>query len=80
MTGVALYVVTFGSMLAYDWLWAKYTIYVSQKRAAMAALSSGSILLIGSAATLAMVSDTKALVPAVLGAMLGTYLAVKRSK
>lgn len=80
MSYLALYIATFFAMLAYDWLWAKYTLYVGDKKPMMAALSSGGILLIGSGATLAMVSDTKALAPAVIGAMTGTFIAVKRAK
>ena len=61
-----------------DVLWTKYILAASERRAGAAALYSTGIVLAAAYTTLAYVDDPRYLVPAALGAFLGTYWTVKR--
>lgn len=62
-----------------DWLWSRYILHAAARRAGAASLYSGGIVLVGGVTTLAYVADPRYLVPAAMGAVVGTYWAVKRA-
>lgn len=65
-------------MILLDYGWAKYISNVSAKNAAPAAFWSVTIYLIGAVLTLFIVEDHLVIIPASLGTIAGTYIAVKR--
>lgn len=68
----------FLAMIAVDVLWAKYIMAASDRRALAAALYSCGIVLGGAVVTLAYVDNAWNLIPACIGATVGTYWTVKR--
>jgi hypothetical protein len=62
-----------GTALA-DMIWAAYFVCVSRKHKALAAISSGLIILIGSTITLDYVKDPRLRYFAVVGAVVGTWI------
>ena len=60
-----------------DVAWAWYIMAVGRGRAGQAAFASGWIILFGGFATIAYIAEPGYLVPAILGAMAGTYLMVR---
>lgn len=72
------YVLTFCLMILLDYGWAKYISNVSAKKALPASLWSVTIYLIGAVLTLLVVEDHAIIIPATLGTLTGTYVAVKR--
>jgi uncharacterized membrane protein YfcA len=60
-------------------LYAQWTIYISKKKSVLAANTSVGIYLIGAYGTITFVANPWLLIPIILGAWLGTYVAVKRS-
>lgn len=73
--GRAASVFAAGVML--DVVWARYTIAVQARRAVVAATFAAAILLFGAVGVTAYVDDPIYLVPAIAGAFVGTYLAVR---
>lgn len=69
----------FVAMVAADACWAKYMRYVAEGHATKAATWSAAIILVGAVAVVSYVNDHRLLIAAVLGAWVGTYLAVRRS-
>lgn len=65
-------------MILLDYGWAKYISGVSNKKAVPASLWSVAIYLIGASLTLLIVEDRWIMVPAALGTLVGTFIAVKR--
>jgi len=76
LTSLLLFVAYF----VYDLLYAKWTEYVVTKRPYLAAHASVGIYLIGSWGIILYVANPWLLIPIILGAWLGTYVAVKRSR
>jgi hypothetical protein len=63
-----------------DFIWAKYIAHIAKSHAIKASLYSGLLTLISSLVTIAYVGDHRMIIPAALGALVGTYLAVKLDK
>jgi hypothetical protein len=61
-----------------DALWSRYILAASTRQAGIASLYSAGIVLVGGFTTLAYVDDPRYLLPAALGAVAGTYWAVRR--
>lgn len=59
-----------------DWLWTQYTMAVYYRDGAAAGGYSALIILLGSFVTLSYIQDKRYLIPAMIGAFLGTYLAI----
>jgi hypothetical protein len=68
----------FLAMIAVDIAWAKYIIAASDRRAVAAAFWSCAIVLGGAVVTLAYVDNAWNLIPACIGATVGTYWTVRR--
>lgn len=66
-------------MAAGDFIWARYIQHIQGKNPLRATLYAGLVVAIGGLTTIEYVSDHRLLLPAVLGAMAGTLIAVKRS-
>jgi hypothetical protein len=71
----ALYV--FGAMLLTDYLWARYIKHTAKGEAVQSALHAMALLLCTALVTIAYVHDPRLIVPAVLGAGVGTYMGVR---
>jgi hypothetical protein len=69
----------FFAMFALDFVWARYTYAMTAKRAGAASGYAGAIVLLSGTAAIGYTSDPWLLVPAVCGAVMGTWLAVKIS-
>lgn len=69
----------FLSLIAVDICWTFYIANVNAKHAVKAALWSASIMLCGAFATISYVHDKRLLTAAILGALVGTFAAVKIS-
>ncbi len=72
------YLLVFVAGFVSDWVWAGYIAYTSEKRAGLAALFSGVIMVLGAYVTVAYLENPRMLAVAVAGGMLGTYVFVKR--
>lgn len=59
-----------------DWLWTRYTMAVYYGNPVHAGIFSALIIALGSFVTLSYIQDKRYLIPAMLGAFLGTFLAV----
>jgi hypothetical protein len=70
--------VVFLATAAYDIAWARYTSAVSQRRAVRAAWWSATIYAFGAFATIQYTRDPWLIIPALLGAFLGTWIGVVR--
>jgi len=70
------HLLVFGAVVLIDIVWTKYIAEVGAKRAAHAAFWSALIIAIGAFTTLSYVEDRTTLIPAIVGAFVGTYLAV----
>ena len=65
------------SMMFADVCWTLYFMKVADKKAFQAAMWGSIIILFGAISTTSYVSDHTLIIPAVLGAFLGTYLTIK---
>jgi hypothetical protein len=74
MKGLAV----FAAVAVADVLWTLYILATSERRAALAAWCSTGIVLAAAFTTLAYVEDPRYLLPAGLGAWIGTYVTVRR--
>lgn len=77
---VAWAVGTFLAMAALDFVWTKYTYSVTKKYPHWASGWASAIALLAGAAQIAYTKNPWLLIPAVLGAYAGTYLAVEWEK
>jgi hypothetical protein len=73
------WVVVFFGMAALDYIWAKYTHAVTARRAHLAALLSMVIMACNVTVTVSYIHDIWLVIPTMLGAWLGTFIAVQRS-
>lgn len=73
------YVFVFIAGFVSDWVWAAYIAYTAERRAGLAALLSGVIMVLGAYVTVSYLENPRMLAVAVLGGMLGTYVFVKRA-
>lgn len=70
------HVAVFLAVAVADWFWTKYTLAVSAGLALEAGGYSAAIVVVGGFVTLSYVKDRRYLLPAALGAFLGTALSV----
>jgi hypothetical protein len=68
----------FLAMLIGDSLWAKWMLATSKRQPVPAAAYSSAIILVGGFTAVAYVNDPRYLIPAALGAFVGTYVTVRR--
>lgn len=61
----------------YDWLWARYTIACAHRQPIRASIASALIFASGGFVVVEYVNDHWLLIPACLGAAIGTFLAVR---
>jgi hypothetical protein len=71
---------TFTAMLFVDVCWAKYFLSVSKHKPLPSAMWGSLIVLFGAISTINYVQDKWMLVPAVLGAFVGSYFTVRREQ
>lgn len=62
----------------YDWVWAKYTYAIAHKSPLYASAYSGIVFALGGYVIVTYTGDHLMLAPAVAGAIVGTYVAVRR--
>ena len=72
--------IVFASMFALDFVWAKYTFAMTEKRSFLSGNLAGLIILLSGIATIGYVEDPWMLIPAAMGAWLGTVVAVEMKK
>lgn len=70
----------FGAVALMDSAWALYTLHVSRRNAAAAAMWSAMIILLSGFAAVSYVADHWLLTAAMAGALVGTYFTVRGSK
>lgn len=75
-----LWLGVFIALFVLDFVWAKYTYAMTNKRAWNAGGYAGLIIMLGGFAQISYTSDHLLLIPAVAGAVLGTTVAVKTAK
>lgn len=68
------------SMALCDMCWAKYTIYVTEKKAVKSAIWSVLIMVCGMVTVIGYMEDKRLIPAALIGAFIGTYLTVKKAK
>ena len=73
-------ILLFAAYFFYDLLYTKWIIYVSKKKSIAAANTSVGIYVIGAYGTIVYVANYWFLIPILLGAWLGTFIAVKRNR
>jgi hypothetical protein len=71
------WLLTFTLMLVTDYIWARYTDEVVAKHTHRASLYAVAIIFCGAGTTIMYVEDHWRIIPAAIGAYLGTYLAVR---
>jgi hypothetical protein len=69
----------FGSMIALDFVWAKYNIACAEKHAWQSACYAVGITLLAALMVLIYVSNPWMVIPQAAGSFVGTYIAVKTS-
>jgi hypothetical protein len=67
-----------GATFVLDLVWAKYTQAVTERQPMRAAVLSALIFVIGGSVVSAYVHDSEMLVPAAIGAFVGTYVACRK--
>jgi hypothetical protein len=67
-------------MMITDIMWTKYTISVASRAPVSAGIYSAMIIIMGAVTVVSYTEDHTMVIPAALGAFVGTYLAVKREK
>lgn len=73
-------VTVFLSVFLLDFVWAKYTYAMTEKRALGAGTYSAAIIVLSGTAAVGYVHNPWMLIPAALGAFVGTFVAVKVKK
>jgi hypothetical protein len=71
------FIEVFFVMLLLDYCWAVYNISSAEKRDFKAAFFSGLIVVFGAFLTLALVDNYWVIIPEILGAYAGTFIAVR---
>jgi hypothetical protein len=66
----------FAALAALDFVWARYTLAITDKRASAASIYAAVILALGAFSVISYTTDHWLLIPACTGAFVGTYLAV----
>lgn len=74
------YLIIFFSVALVDVFWTRYFQSVAEKHAVKSGLYSSLIILIGAFSTMSYVEDHMLVIPAALGAFVGTYFTVKTHK
>lgn len=69
----------FAALFALDFVWARYTHAMTEHRAARAAHYATAIILLSGFGITQYANEPLYLIPAALGAWLGTYVAVRKS-
>lgn len=69
----------FLSMVALDYVWARYNIACAEKRALASAFCGVGIMLLGALVVLTYVENPWMVIPQALGSFVGTYISVKTS-
>lgn len=67
----------FAVNVALDVVWAKYTIAVGARRPVVSSFWAFNIIVVGGVSTLMIVDNPYLLIPAAVGAYVGTYFTVK---
>src|SRR5687767_14233537 len=70
------FVTVFCATLVSDYIWARYIFNIAEEHALAAANWSVIVIVLGAFIVLSYVSDRRLIVPAAIGAWIGTYLAV----
>lgn len=73
------WVAVFTATVIADWLWARWAMATTSRRAFGAALLSGAIIICGGFTTIEFTRDPWLLLPAAAGAFAGTWIAVTRA-
>ena len=63
-----------------DFIWARYIANIAKNNAVKASCYAAVLTLIGSVVTITYVEDHRMIIPSALGALVGTYLAIKLNK
>ena len=63
-----------------DFIWARYIAHTAKNNAIKASCYAAILTLMGSVVTIAYVDNHYMIIPAALGALVGTYLSIKLSK
>lgn len=71
-------VLIFCGVALWDFAWAKYIMATTDRRAVASASCSAGLYLCSAVNVLAITHDRRLIVPGVLGAFVGTWLAVRR--
>lgn len=74
------YILVFFMMMITDYFWGIYIKAVAQHREIKASLFGALIMICGAFTAISYIENHWALVPAVLGGMIGTYISVKYNK
>lgn len=74
---IARAAIAFFALFLLDYVWAKYTYAMTEKRATGASIYASLIVLLNGAAAIVYVTNPWMLPPAVLGAFVGAYAVVK---
>lgn len=72
------FIIAFLCYAILDYVWAKYTLHVTARRAMVASSFAVAINMLSGAATIIYVDDPRALIATSLGAFIGTWFAVKK--
>ena len=72
------YIFAFVFMALVDLLYAKYTIYVGKQKAVSASTMAALILLFNTTVVVGVVHNFAVIIPAALGAFVGTYIGVRK--
>lgn len=59
-----------------DWVWANYMLGVTSRMALEASLWASAVIILGAFVVLSYVDDKRLIIPAAIGAFIGTYLAL----
>lgn len=72
--------IVFSAMFALDFVWVKYTHATQEHKALQAAIYAGVILMFNGTVVIGYTMDHWMLIPAIAGAVGGTYAAMKLAK
>lgn len=72
--------IVFLALFALDFVWAKYTYAMTNRWPWISSGYASAIILLNGVATISFVKDPILVIPAMLGAFAGTFLAVKFTK
>jgi hypothetical protein len=77
---VIKHLAAFAIMFAYDFVWARYTLAMAERRPISASLTASMMPVFTAIMAIAYVSDWKTMFSAAAGAFLGTYVSLKMEK